>query len=549
MERRTFRQTGLSRGTNSGRCTTGVAHARQLSTTADIERKTQQLLQTVVLPLNASTRGPLESNLDKRIPSPTVLLLGNHSSGKSSFINYLLQQRVQDTGVAPTDDCFTVITQGENNIDRDGPSLVGDLDFGFSGLLKFGPTLVNQLKLKVRQEVAIKDIIFIDSPGMIDSPLMLNTAHPQLGMGSGILSGEAKSLQQAQSSMTYRKQHLYDRGYNFEGVVKWFAEKADVILLFFDPDKPGTTGETLSVLTNSLAGLDYKLYIILNKVDQFEKIHDFARAYGSLCWNLSKVIHRKDLPRIYTIFTPQAARLNAAALEQGDSSQSRSQLGSLKDLEQTRTDLINIVLSAPEKRVDNMITQLYTNTKLLDIHVTMVEYVRQQNRRKKLTVYASAALLPTCTVLVDSLLFYFQLGSMSQLAIGNCLSVGVSAGIYYYLRTQFLEFQRTIELDNGSYLQRAFEDLYVEDLKLNVEDHHLGTEVNEEINSLWQIVKPKLRNALRIYKLRDLPTVSSTDLKQIDKVIQVEVPRLRKATSHLQSVREEVSPKRRDEEE
>lgn len=46
------------------------------------------------------------------------------------------------------------------------------------------------------------------------------------------------------------------------------------------------------------------MYIILNKADQFEKIHDFARAYGSLCWNLSKVIPRKDLPRIHTMCVP-----------------------------------------------------------------------------------------------------------------------------------------------------------------------------------------------------------------------------------------------------
>lgn len=39
-----------------------------------------------------------------------------------------------------------------------------------------------------------------------------------------------------------------------------------MILLFFDPDKPGTTGETLNILTSSLVGLDHKLHIILNKV-------------------------------------------------------------------------------------------------------------------------------------------------------------------------------------------------------------------------------------------------------------------------------------------
>ena len=48
--------------------------------------------------------------------------------------------------------------------------------------------------------------------------------------------------------------------------------------------------------------------IILNKADQFTKMHDFARAYGTLGWNLSKVIQRKDLPPIYTMCLPKAYR-------------------------------------------------------------------------------------------------------------------------------------------------------------------------------------------------------------------------------------------------
>ena len=107
----------------------------------------------------------------------------------------------------------------------------------------------------------IKDFMIIDTPGMIDSPAMLN---------SSIASN-------------------MERGYDFEKVVKWYAARADLVLLFFDPEKPGTTGETLSTLTNALSGMDHKLHIILNKADQFRKIHDFARAYGSVCWNLSKV--------------------------------------------------------------------------------------------------------------------------------------------------------------------------------------------------------------------------------------------------------------------
>ncbi len=43
---------------------------------------------------------------------PFCLLVGNHSSGKSSFINYILKRDIQKAGVAPTDDTFTVITPG-----------------------------------------------------------------------------------------------------------------------------------------------------------------------------------------------------------------------------------------------------------------------------------------------------------------------------------------------------------------------------------------------------------------------------------------------------
>jgi hypothetical protein len=223
--------------------------------------------------------GPLEKSDIKSTLFPFVLLLGNHSSGKSSFVNYIMDRKIQTAGVAPTDDNFTIISPGDVDIDRDGASCVGDPDLGFQGLKHFGPVLTHRTQLKIRTGTQVKGFCVVDSPGMIDSPVVKDH------FGSGGHS-------------------VMDRGYDFEGVCRWYAERADVILLFFDPDKPGTTGETLSILTNSLKGLDHKLHLILNKADQFRKIHDFARAYGSLCWNLSKVIPRKDLPQIFTMCLP-----------------------------------------------------------------------------------------------------------------------------------------------------------------------------------------------------------------------------------------------------
>ncbi|KAH8068884.1 hypothetical protein JL720_12088 [Aureococcus anophagefferens] len=150
-------------------------------------------------------------------------------------------------GVAPTDDSFTVIAPGASDADQDGPALVGDPDLGFEGLRKFGPGLIQRTQLKIRSGISPKNFMLVDSPGMIDSPGGRDDASSKL-----------------------------DRGYHFENAVKWFADRADVVLLFFDPDKPGTTGETLAILTNALAGQDHKLHIILNKADKFERIHDFG---------------------------------------------------------------------------------------------------------------------------------------------------------------------------------------------------------------------------------------------------------------------------------
>lgn len=75
--------------------------------------------------LNTRVKGPVGADTDRNTALPMVFLLGNHSSGKSSFINYVLQSRIQECGVAPTDDKFTVIAGGDEDIDKDGNSLIG----------------------------------------------------------------------------------------------------------------------------------------------------------------------------------------------------------------------------------------------------------------------------------------------------------------------------------------------------------------------------------------------------------------------------------------
>ena len=132
-----------------------------------------------------------------------------------------------------------------------------------------------------------------------------------------------------------------------------------MILLFFDPDEPGTTGEKLSKLLQSIGEMDHKLLIVLNKANQLKKIHDFARAYGSLCWKLSKVIPRKDLPRIFTDVPDggeqgrraiRARRAATAATATRRPSRRWTQRAPLADLRQTRDDVIADVMKGADSR-------------------------------------------------------------------------------------------------------------------------------------------------------------------------------------------------------
>ncbi|TMW68535.1 hypothetical protein Poli38472_006003 [Pythium oligandrum] len=299
---------------------------------------------------------------------PMVLVLGNHSSGKSTFINYMLQQEVQKTGRAPTDCTFTVLVGGKREERLDGYALVRHAKYGFGDVQRlFGRDFVSQVEMKVVENSPLLDdggLMIVDSPGMIDPP--------------GSSSDRTDT----------------DRGYDFKQVVRWFAERADVILVMFDPDKPGTTFETLDVLTSSLGELSSKVLLILNKVDDFRTVHDFARAYGALCWNLSRVIPRKDLPFIYTMYVPQDLRETPGANDgSADKKRKSSNRGPAVDandqnrgvqkmleheFDGTRGEIVREVERAPDRATDNILNLLKATASRLKMHVTLVEACKKE---------------------------------------------------------------------------------------------------------------------------------------------------------------------------
>ncbi|KAL3811230.1 hypothetical protein ACHAXA_008989 [Cyclostephanos tholiformis] len=461
------------------------------------------------MPLNSSLRGPLSKGSDRGTSLPFVFLVGNHSSGKSSFINHVLGRPVQTAGVAPTDDCFTVIAPGPRDVDQDGPALVGDPDIGFEGLRQFGPTLIHHTQLKVREGIKNVDFMMIDSPGMIDSPATSGgmSLLGYAGWNGGSAGGSSPSAM--------------DRGYDFQGVVRWFAERADVVLLFFDPDKPGTTGETLSILLHSLGGMDHKLLIVLNKADQFKKIHDFARAYGSLCWNLSKVIPRKDLPRIFTMCLPVAIKNSGDqnSLSVGDlpTIQALDQRA-LADLHQTRDEVIAEVMKAPKRRIDNVITNLHDSVHLLLMHAVVAEDVRSryskqlwENRIQE----ASSLILGTALAGMAA-----YLSVPPQLTGGVVAATVLGVGGLRWFNSAKLKVTEE-QLLSAEELGASFQRTHPQEV----------SEADEYYASVWQRIRDPMRLNLLRTGLADFPAVGKGQLQDLQNILDEEIPKLRRLAS------------------
>lgn len=444
------------------------------------------------------TLDPLAERLLYRLPvaggerqsHPMVLVLGSHSSGKSTFINYLLGRDVQQTGVAPTDDGFTILCAGDRDEDRDGHAAVGTPELGLGELRRFGPVLQAHLRLKLRAGCPLLDGVWlVDTPGMIDAAAEADAGDPLRGGGDG---GRPTG----------------GRGYDFLGVMRWLAERADVVLLLFDPQKPGTTGETLRALTQSLAQLEHKLLIVLNKADEFRSVKDFARAYGALCWNLAKVIPRKDLPRIYTCYVPGPGRGEGSALP-------------LLDFDAGREEILAEVRAAPERRVDNVISRLQEDARDVLLYARVTDAVRAEcgalrwRFRLRALALATLGMAATAVLLFGQASLGWGLGVDGPLLAAPAVVAALGAIALW-------------AVGQGAARRRA--EALLADLTPVFERLHrptLAVADAGELRALWARLHGPLRAALGAMGADRLPRVPRRQIRAVEEILEREVPQLR----------------------
>jgi len=192
---------------------------------------------------------------------PMVLLIGQYSTGKTTFIRYLLEQDFPGLriGPEPTTDRFIAVMYGDQEAVIPGNALVVDQKKPFRPLSKFGNAFLNRFQCSQLRNSVLESISIIDTPG--------------------ILSGEKQRV---------------DRGYDFTAVVGWLAERVDRIILLFDAHKLDISDEFRRTI-HAMKGYDEKIRIVLNKADMVDH-QQLMRVYGALMWSLGKVF---NTPEVY----------------------------------------------------------------------------------------------------------------------------------------------------------------------------------------------------------------------------------------------------------
>ena len=100
---------------------------------------------------------------------PMVMLVGQYSTGKTTFIRYLLEQDFPGIriGPEPTTDRFIAVMHDDAEGVVPGNALVVDPKKQFRPLSKFGNAFLNRFQCSHTNSEVLKGISIVDTPGIL----------------------------------------------------------------------------------------------------------------------------------------------------------------------------------------------------------------------------------------------------------------------------------------------------------------------------------------------------------------------------------------------
>ncbi|XP_048848334.1 uncharacterized protein si:ch211-11k18.4 [Brienomyrus brachyistius] len=325
----------------------------------------------------------------------TVMLMGNHSAGKSSFINWYVEEHVQRTGVAIETQGFSFVTSG-----RKRESLTGNATLHlyphFKPLQEFkGVSEYLCTEICTSRQKRFSLVTFVDTPGLVDG------------------------------DMKYP--------FDVDQALLWLGNLCDLILVFFDPMGQALCKRTLNIVENLNESQGDRLHFYLSKADEAGTESDRQRVMMQIVQELCKRPGLNkcgfDMP---TIYIPNPSK----------SSRCVNQVEEVcRTIEKTINQTVQNTLNSLEKDCE-AVSQAITATLVTDRQSNM------NNRRAR----CQACLLGLLGLLVPLLLLaVLMLGPMSKGVLEALLGPNGTAALWLYLAPASQAF-KSLDVQQQLYL-------------------------------------------------------------------------------------------------
>ena len=211
------------------------------------------------------------------------------------------------------------------------------------------------------------------------------------------------------------------------------------------------------------------------------------------------------------------------SLTNGEDNQTSPLAASLSDLAATKDDVVEQVMQAPKRRVDNVITNLYDSTVTLTLYSKIWNDIVHRYSKEWRNCRLREAGSTTFAGLTLGGINYLGLDATLQGGVFGTSIIGIGGMVWFHQTYLNRVQEEMITLDS---LSSSFQRTHARQVQ----------DGDEYVANIWQRIRGSLRSALST-AFEDggtLSTASTSELEKLQTILDDDIPRLRRLANETQ---------------
>jgi hypothetical protein len=190
----------------------------------------------------------------------------------------------------------------------------------------------------------------------------------------------------------------------------------------------------------------------------------------------------------------------------------------LIDLENIREEVVREVINAPNRRINNEISNLNNSVALLLMHCNVLSNIIKSYKSLKYKYYSLSFSVLSLSFGIPISLFYFDFAN--NIIIFSS-SFGFFSSVATVLLTNKILNNYSNDLIREDNLNNIFKSIYAREIANN----------DEEIYSLWKRIKLHLLISINSSDIKNFKNLNKSDLLLLNNIIENEIPKLRRSVA------------------